>query len=162
MTTIRPRMTSAITRTVLVLALAATAIGAFWLFAMPAKTADPTHASISIGDAVVKAEIARTPAAREHGLSGHTPLGETEGMLFVMDSLDLHGFWMRDMRFPIDILWLASDGRVVDIKANAAPESYPAIFYPHEPALYVLEVSAGFAARRGVNIGARAMFPRDI
>lgn len=98
-------------------------------------------------------EVVRTDADRRAGLSGHAPLEAHEGMLFVFDKADLYGFWMKDMTFPIDILWLDENKQVVHIVSNAAPDSYPAVFTPKRPSRYVLEVSAGTVERLGVNIG---------
>jgi uncharacterized protein len=96
---------------------------------------------VTLGEGIrVSVEVARTPAARARGLSGHAPLGEDEGMLFLFDEADRYGFWMKDMLFPIDIIWIR-DG-VVD---GALPS-----YAPREPADTVLEVRAGFAADRGV------------
>jgi uncharacterized membrane protein (UPF0127 family) len=69
------------------------------------------------------------------------------GLLFVFDEPGLHGIWMKDMRFPIDILWLDDAFQVVDVRKNVAPDSYPTVFKPTKPARYVLEVTAGFADR---------------
>lgn len=106
------------------------------------------------GDIVV--EIARSPAKRRCGLSGRRELHDGHGMLFIFEKPELHGIWMKDMDFPIDILWLDRDMRVVDAARNADPESFPKIFRPREPALYVLEVPAGFVEKYGIEIGEKA------
>lgn len=89
-------------------------------------------------------EVADTDVLRTQGLSLHRPLALNEGMLFIFPNDGRHGFWMKDMLFPIDILWLDSDYRIVDVKEHATPASYPEIFLPGAPARYVLEVSAEF------------------
>lgn len=98
-------------------------------------------------------ELAVTPAQRELGLGGRTSLAEDRGMLFVFDHDSKYAFWMKDMRFAIDIIWLSAEGRVVYIVPNLAPSSYPASFAPPEPARYVLELRAGWAARHGLTEG---------
>lgn len=118
-----------------------------------ADTVGTSHTWVQVGSAIVRAEVANTPALWTRGLSGHAGLGENEGMLFVFNEEAGHGIWMKDMRFAIDIIWATQDGTVVTIKENATPESYPEAFYPAEPALYVLEVPAGFAGRAGVAVG---------
>lgn len=114
-------------------------------------------ALVRIGSALIHAEVADTPAVRERGLSGHAPLSANEGMLFVFDKEDEHGFWMKDMLFSIDIIWIDSNYTIVSIKENAAPESYPDVFYPSSPAKYVLEVRAGFVSTHGIAEGARVV-----
>ncbi len=105
---------------------------------------------IQIGDATVVVDIADTEGLREQGLSGRASLAEGQGMLFVFPEDNTQGFWMKDMRFSIDIIWLSADGKVVTIKPDASPDSYPEVFYPTAPVRYALEVPAGFAARHGV------------
>jgi uncharacterized membrane protein (UPF0127 family) len=100
--------------------------------------------------------IANTPTTRAQGLSGTQPLKENEGMFFIFENDDLWGFWMRDMLYPIDIIWLSAQLEVVHIVHAVPPESYPATFEPEEKARYVLEVPAGFAARHGIGIGTPA------
>jgi len=101
----------------------------------------------------VRVEIADTPAERELGLSGRERLGEKEGMIFVFDSPGRHAFWMKDMLFPLDIIWLDENLKVIYIKKDARPESYPEIFLPGEDAKYVLEVVTGFADKYNLKEG---------
>jgi uncharacterized membrane protein (UPF0127 family) len=82
-------------------------------------------------------------------------LPEGTGMFFVMDTPKQYGFWMPDMHFAIDIIWMNEDMRVVDISHNVRPETYPKTFHPITPALYVLEVSAGYAEKMGIQKGSK-------
>lgn len=109
------------------------------------------HARLG-GEAFVL-EISDTVALRTRGLSGHAPLGSGEGMIFVFPVDDKHKFWMKDMQFPIDIVWLDSDYRIVDVKKNATSASYPEIFTPVLPARYVIEISAGFFEEHHLKTG---------
>jgi len=108
---------------------------------------------------MVRAEVAATPALRQQGLSGHAPLQENEGMLFVYqeDEDGMQGFWMKDMLFPIDIIWIDTEGRVITIAKNIQPESYPEVFYPARAAQYVLEVQAGFADAHAIAEGTKVV-----
>lgn len=108
---------------------------------------------ISIGGVAVQVEIADTDAERARGLSGHAPLGDLAGMLFIFPEEGLYSFWMRDMTFPIDILWLDAAGAVVHIEENVSPHTYPTAFTSGSPARYVLEVRAGFADQHDIEIG---------
>ncbi len=94
-----------------------------------------------------------TVAQRQQGLSNREHLAPNHGMLFVFDTPDRHGIWMKDMRFPIDILWLDPNGTVVDLQSNVSPETYPTVFTPKMPAQYVLELPAGFSQNHDVRIG---------
>ena len=101
----------------------------------------------------LRVAVADTPEKREKGLSGTTGLGGDEGMLFMFPGDGVYGFWMKDMLYSIDIVWIASDGRVVYIVRDATPASYPTDFLPDTPARYVLELQAGWANAHGVSIG---------
>ncbi len=108
---------------------------------------------VIVGDTTVKILLADTPQERTQGLSGRENLAKDEGMLFVFPEEGIYGFWMKDMRFSIDILWLNSAGEVVYIVENASPESYPASFTPEKAAQYVLELPAGFVSSHNVTLG---------
>ena len=114
------------------------------------------NAVLSLRDVTVDVEIADTPAARTQGLSGRHELAPGTGMLFVFDRPDTYGFWMPDMYFSIDILWLDVNKRVVHIEPDVSPESYPESFSPPAPALYVLEVPSGWSREHGISVGDRA------
>ena len=77
-------------------------------------------------------------------------------MLFVFDKPEKHSFWMKDMKFPINIIWLDSHGKVVHIEENLEPcplapicPSYP----PSADSQYVLETVAGFTQRNIISVG---------
>jgi len=112
-----------------------------------------TDKIITVGDITLNAQIADTPSARQTGLSGKKCLSERQAMLFTFDSTDIIGIWMKEMNFSIDILWLNKDKTVVSIEKNAKPESYPKVFYPSDPALYVIEVRSGIVNQIGIAVG---------
>lgn len=116
--------------------------------------------SVKIGAASVAVEIATTSAAVERGLSGRASLGQDQGMLFIFSQPDRWRFWMPDMRFPIDIIWIAGE-RVVDIDENVSNRfdpAHPVFFAPSVPVRHVLEVNAGFSRMRGIGIGDPVIF----
>jgi len=119
--------------------------------------------NVKIGDMAFNVTVADTVDERMKGLSGRKELSIHEGLLFVFDKPGIYPFWMKDMNFPIDIIWIGlkpggligaeEDFRVVYIKENASPKSYPETFTPNTPALYVLEVNAGTASDKKIKIG---------
>jgi len=113
---------------------------------------------VRIGDSVVIVEVARNYEARAGGLSGRGSLPENTGMLFVFEEPGNYSFWMKDMKFPIDIIWLDKNKKVVYITENAKPISYPERFQTPEPAQYVLEVNGGWAREHGIEAGNYAEF----
>lgn len=112
------------------------------------------HAIVEIGSERLIVEVARTAKIRAQGLSGRDRLPR-DGMLFVMDSPGRHGFWMKDMKFPIDIIWLRA-GRIADIARSvqppASPSESPEVYYPRSDADAVLELRAGFSADHHLQI----------
>lgn len=113
-------------------------------------------ATIKIAGQTLKVELAKTPLAWKKGLSGRDNLKENRGMLFVFSENKRHAIWMKDMKFPIDIIWIKA-GQVVDIAQNvpaAAPgDINPPVYLPREEAGGVLEVNAGFVERYNLKIG---------
>ena len=99
--------------------------------------------TIQVGSYSVITERADTVQSRQTGLSGRECIPEKTGMLFVFERAELHGIWMKDMNFPIDILWLDSAKKIIHIEENVDPNTYPKVFYPPTPASYVLEMSSG-------------------
>lgn len=139
------------------------------------------------GDATISVELAVSEEERTLGLGNREAIAPQAGMLFVFPRSDFHGIWMKGMRFPLDIIWLASPGLsggeprglvpaptgtecaqnyekgkkcliVVDIKENVVPESYPESFFPQKRASYVLEMNGGAARKNGITIGSVLMF----
>jgi len=97
----------------------------------------------------LKVFIANTDVTREQGLSDLSSLPEGEGELFVFDSAGAYGFWMKDMNFPLDMVWVDSNKVITNITKNATPDSYPSVFMPVRPILYVLEINAGTSEKLG-------------
>jgi uncharacterized membrane protein (UPF0127 family) len=114
-------------------------------------------AKATVNGFVVYTDVAATPAQQIKGLDIKDHLDENQGMLFVFDHEMQQAFWMKGMKFPIDIIWLDSNGRVVHIENSLPPCPPPPGFCPtYSPganSLYVLEVMSGFAQKHGVMSG---------
>ena len=128
---------------------------------MDSGGASPT---VSVGGVAFEVEIAFTPEGRTRGLSGRDSLADGAGMLFVFDSGAASSFWMREMRFALDFVWIGDGCEVVDIHpavpappAGAALGDLP-IYSSRTPARYNLEINAGEAAARGIEIGDAVKF----
>lgn len=117
--------------------------------------AHPKNSVLKVGDTAITASLADTSVLQERGLSGKVSMPENEGMYFIFDHAGFYPFWMKEMNFPLDMIWIGDDMRVVDITRDAPPSSFPQTFVSKSPARYVLEVNAGFAERHGVKIGDR-------
>lgn len=106
----------------------------------------------------IKVELAQTNAEQEKGLSGRESIPENEGVLFVFENSAPHLFWMKDMKFAIDIIWIDADSKVVYIKKSVTPDTYPEVFKPTGNAKYVLEVLAGFSEKNNLKEGDSVLF----
>lgn len=108
-----------------------------------------------IGTTIIKLEIADTVGRQQRGLSGRKVLRSDEGMYFPMGWPLRYSFWMKEMQFPLDIIWI-HEGIIVDISENVP---YPKVgeepvkVSPKEPADAVLEVNADFTETHGLKIG---------
>lgn len=107
----------------------------------------------------VKVEIADSDAKRAQGLMYRNSLDEGKGMLFVFDQESNYSFWMKNMKFPLDLIWINRDKEVVYIYNNFSPciKNCPSVS-PKIQAQYVLEVNAGFVERNHIRVGDRVGF----
>ncbi|HSX44401.1 MAG TPA: DUF192 domain-containing protein [Candidatus Saccharimonadales bacterium] len=111
-----------------------------------------------LANAIFTYELASTPSKQLQGLSGRSSLPLDHAMLFVFQAAGQDCFWMKDMHFPLDIIWLNDQKQAVYIKENATPQSYPEQFCPDKLARYVVEVNAGVAKGAGLKLGDTVRF----
>jgi uncharacterized protein len=114
-------------------------------------------ASVTVGDSVVQAEIADTPRLQQRGLGYRDSLAPGTAMIFVFDEASVQTFWMRGMRFCLDIVWI-DDRKVIGAAESVCPmpDAEPSELprYSSEvPVRYVLEVPAGWMATNGYGPG---------
>jgi uncharacterized membrane protein (UPF0127 family) len=154
---LRPTTTLIVVTTTMVNTATATATAVITVTtAIPSAA---TSTQIVLDGVNLYVEIASTPEAQQRGLSGRTSLAPNHGMLFdfTSEGEGTYGFWMPDMRFPLDIIWFNAQRQVVYIQQNLppcppAPQACP-VFAPPVNALYVLEVNAGFVQAHNVSLG---------
>lgn len=106
-----------------------------------------------IGEGYFNFEVADNIAKRSQGLSGREQLSPTDAMLFVFETEDKQCFWMKDMKFSLDILWFDVNKKLVYEQRNVSPDTYPQSFCSDVPTQYVVEVTAGTADKNQVTIG---------
>ena len=108
----------------------------------------------------ITAELAVTDLERMQGLMFRESIAEDQGMLFIFKKEDIHSFWMKNMKFAIDIIWLDREKRIVHIEHRVPPcrnEPCPS-YAPDLPAQYVLELKAGMAEKKGLKLFERIDF----
>ena len=132
----------------------------------PAPT-DPYASTYATGSEVVidgntvDIALSTTTTEIDQGLQDRPTLGANDGMLFVFNKASIYQFWMPNMSFSLDMIWIGSDNKIVHISRNAPPlldPSKPVWFKPSSPAQYVLEVNANYAATHNIRIGDAVQF----
>jgi uncharacterized membrane protein (UPF0127 family) len=97
---------------------------------------------LMINDISYTVYIADTDATRTQGLSGITSMDSNEGVLFVFDSPTRASFWMKDMKFALDFVYIR-DGVIVDLIQGVSPDTFPELITAKTPFTHVLELNAG-------------------
>lgn len=120
----------------------------------------PTYqmTTVTMGGRSFKTEIADTAYLQEKGLSSRVSIAKDYAMMFVFSSPGNNKFWMKDMNFPIDIIWLDADKKIIFIEKNLQPTSYPHTFGPDNNSLYVIEVASGTADMLGLTVNQSVTF----
>jgi uncharacterized membrane protein (UPF0127 family) len=101
----------------------------------------------------VSVEVASDGGARSRGLSGRRGLAENSGMLFVLDEGRPAAFWMKGMRFPLDLLYFDSNRKLIKILSGLQPCTDCPVYQSPEDTAYVIEVAAGSAGKYGIRTG---------
>lgn len=121
---------------------------------LPQSTTD-----LRLGDGFFRASIAANDNDRTKGLSGVTQLAPNQALLMAYPAEGEWGIWMKDMKVPIDIVWLNKDKKVIYIVKNVSPDdSTFRTFVPKTPALYVVELPAGTIDSKAISTDSTAIF----
>lgn len=100
-----------------------------------------------------KLEVANNERSREKGLGGKDSLMNGTGMLFVYSQPNVACFWMKDVKFNLDILWFDAERKLIHKQENLSPASYPTSYCPPKPSKYVVEVPGGVAQSLSLEVG---------
>jgi len=114
-----------------------------------------------IKDSCYDVEIEKDDIDQAFGLMFHDSLKNDQGMLFIFDQPGYYDFWMKNMKFSLDIIWIDENEKIIHIEHSAHPcvEDEPCSTYkPQKKAVYVLEISAGDAKKHSFDIGDRVTF----
>lgn len=145
----------------IIIALSVVAIVSLHAAAVVPVIIEETSASISTLPAPTPLKsviVVDTDEERMRGLSGVKTLPSDTGMFFVFEVPGKYGFWMKDMLFSIDIIWLDENFKIITVAENISPNSYPQVFYPERAARYVLEVASGVAEQNHYSEGKHLNF----
>ena len=119
----------------------------------PASQSTEILPTLKINEVVFNIEIVDNDEERERGLSGRASLPEGTGMLFDFIIPSRPGFWMKEMNFPIDVVWIDNNWKIVDLTENFSPKSYPQVIFPNSAVQYVLEINAGLIDKNDFRVG---------
>ncbi|MEK6894507.1 MAG: DUF192 domain-containing protein [Nanoarchaeota archaeon] len=109
---------------------------------------------VCIGDNCFVVEVVDDDEKRQKGLMFREELDENTGMLFIFENEGVYPFWMKNTLIPLDMLWMDSSGKIVDIKEADPCESDPCeVIYHSGSAKYVLEINKGLSATLEIEIG---------
>jgi len=108
---------------------------------------------IVINNKKLEVEVADEPQKQFQGLAGRDSLGKNKGMLFVFPQPTSPGFWMKNMKFSLDLIWIDGHGKIIHISKDISPDTYPQIISSSSPVKYVLEVNGGWTDRNKIKIG---------
>ena len=114
--------------------------------------------TLRLGDGIFTTYVAATDETRARGLGGTKPLEPNQAMLLAFDHDANWSIWMKDVSYPIDVVWVDANKRVVHIVKNMPPDSYPDQFTPDKPARYVFEFAAGTVEKKAIKVGGEARF----
>lgn len=129
----------------------------FFMSILPTMTQPTTD--LRIGDGIFNARVATSDSDRTKGLGGVTKLGSDQALLMVFSSEDKWSIGMKDMKIPIDIIWLDSNKKVVYAVTDVSlDESASKVFTPKYPAMYVVELPAGTVGNKAINNASIAIF----
>ncbi len=139
-------------------------LGAACTTVAPPPAEPPSGPVVRIGEATFTVEVADNLEARAKGLSGRANLPPGEGMLFIFEDTRVHTFWMKDMIFPLDLVWIGEQCTLENITPNVpapTPEQADSDlprFRPPQPVKYVLEINGGEAAAANIQVGDPVVF----
>lgn len=121
------------------------------------------ESTLRLGGQEYQVAVMRTDEELQRGLSGTDTLATNQAMIFVFARDAKWPIWMKDMNYPIDIVWLDNDRRVVHTVSGAQPSSYPGTeFVPAVASRYVIELSNGTVERLGIKKGDLADLPAGV
>lgn len=124
--------------------------------ATPFATSEATIVTAAGNRYPFRVELASTPDQRAQGLQGRQTLAVDAGMLFDFEASQPVAMWMKDTHVPLDMIFIAADGRIVNIARDTTPRSLKVI-ESAAPVRGVLEVRAGTTARLGIRPGDRVV-----
>ncbi len=128
----------------------------FFQFNSNASKSNAPKSTVKINNRTFNVEVMDTPEKQQQGLSGRKSIPQDQGMLFVFNEKAYHYFWMKNMKFPIDIIFIEDD-KIVSIVKSAQPpksgEENPPLYKSGGPVNRVLEINSGLTEKYKIKTG---------
>jgi uncharacterized membrane protein (UPF0127 family) len=134
-------------------------IGAFYYIAKISTNSDSNYTKqLKVGEKVFLINTVSTAALKSLGLSYTKKICDNCGMLFVFEEADYHSFWMKDMNYDLDIVFIDQDKNISEVFKNVKKENFPEKIQNKNIAQYVLEINSGAFDKYDLNIGDKLEF----
>lgn len=126
-----------------------------------------SYYTVYINNVALSVTVADDTLELQQGLSNIQSIKEFVGKLFVFPNAQRHGIWMKDMLFPVDIMWFDDNLKLIHVEHNVHPDTFDTVFAPDADARFVLETNAHFVKSLQIAEGDRislpaALIPQDI
>lgn len=110
---------------------------------------------VCVNNNCFEVEVALTLREKSRGLMFKQELAENAGMFFIYDKEDIYSFWMKNMNFPLDIIWINRDKKIVHIEKNLQPcqDDNCQGVKSKEKAMYILEINSGLTEKLKIKEG---------
>lgn len=142
---------------IVVISLVILLLGSIYTHRSPQQFADYPRKQARLQLQPLTLIVANTEQRKITGLLGSKPLKNTEGMLFQFPAPGRYGFWMKDMYYSLDIIYLRNNV-VVEVKKNVSPETFPDVIVPANEFNAVIEVVAGMVDKNNIRIGDKLVY----
>lgn len=137
-------------------------LGSIFMFSQLRADVNKPEILLKLPNKNISLIVVNTREDKMRGLGGIDSLPNDSAMIFVFNEADRYGIWMKDMKFPIDILWLDENYKINHIESNVSPLTYPKVFIPPTNSMYILEVNTGFVENNGLKIGKVLNFSKKL
>ena len=128
-------------------------LGTLAVIVVPLLAYKPPTNTLFLDQQEYTLEIAASGAERKKGLGGRATIAANEGMLFVEPTPNIACFWMKDMNFSIDIIWLDDKKIIRNLEERVSPKTYPKSFCPKTKTKYVVELPSGSIDKHELLVG---------
>lgn len=143
-----------VNKIIIIFGLLLVTFGAVIFYQLNTKSALKTTGKVTIGSHTFNVEVVKNSKDKQIGLTKYPKINADQGMLFIFDTPATYSFWMKNMKFPLDIVFIKND-KVISFVQNVKPTTSdnPPTYNPDVPSNYVLEINAGLVKKNNIKKG---------